>query len=148
MCHVGLQQTHTPTTQEVTVNINDLMDMIRQQNEANSKTVTMLVGPGGTCKSFTDEGEHGEHDFASYDSSDIHMRTEEWERQGREVAFIEFHAPKKVAITDAQRIAANARLERECPGIKFGSNLSQHKAHEILTSYIGLAEASRLMADA
>jgi hypothetical protein len=107
-----------------------------------------------------------EHDFASYDSSDIHLRTQEWERQarfdqcdntctvdcghckGNHALVVEFHAPAKLPITQAQRLNANDAIKGVFPGVQLGSNLSQRKAHEILASYVGLNAASNIMASA
>jgi hypothetical protein len=87
-----------------------------------------------------------EHDWASYDSSDIHLRTQEWEAQTRPTV-IQHFVPKtrKLTITPTQREHANAALMRAMPGVQLGQNVSQRKAHELLVSFLGEATADTIM---
>lgn len=89
----------------------------------------------------------GEHDWASYDSSDIHQRTAEWETQANMRPTIQHFTPtrKPMRITAAQLAQANTALDKEMPGVTLGANLRQNKAHELLVGFLGADAADRIM---
>jgi MFS superfamily sulfate permease-like transporter len=141
------------------MNNHTTQDVLAKLREQNDRSQALLVNLFATAKNIdTSEVDtladthsivdtmDAEHDFDAYESSDHNMRQQEWEHQAREVAFIEFHVPAKLPITEAQRIAANKAIEAKFPGVQLGANLSQRKACEILASYIGLDNAAKLMA--
>lgn len=86
-----------------------------------------------------------EHDWTAYDSSDIHLRTQEWETQAQPVA-VQHFAPTRKPITAAQREQANAALATVMPGVQLGENMRQRKAHEILVSFLGVDAANLILA--
>jgi hypothetical protein len=87
------------------------------------------------------------HDWASYDSSDIHLRTQEWEAQAAQPV-IQHFVPKgkKLTITSTQREHANAALTVAMPGVQLSATLRQAKAHELLVEFLGADAANRIMA--
>lgn len=149
--HQDGSRTHKKERNMPTLNdaAQDLLARLREQNAANMAALAaMTTTPKENTMPTITPAVEAEHDFAAYDSSDIHLRTQEWEAQARKVAFIEFHAPAKIALTQAQHLAANDAMDAVAPGVRIGANVSQRKAHEILTSYIGLDSASALLANA
>lgn len=91
------------------------------------------------------------HDWAAYDSSDIHERTAEWEAQAvaaERPVIQHFVAKKRTLITATQREQANAALTVVMPGVRLSEHLRQSTAHKMLTDFVGLDAANRIMASA
>ena len=149
-----LHTIHKPVT--IAPHVMDALTDPNHPHHPNRKEATMpttmhdpLVSrPGYTGISLdeiTDDMLDGEHDWDSYDSSDIHLRTQEWERQAH---VIQHFVPtnRKLTITSTQRERANAEIAKVMPGVKLGMDLTQVKAHEVLASYVGVESANLIMA--
>lgn len=125
-------------------NINDLLAKLQTQT-------AQLRAAIPTAKEATVHNtvtvETPEHDWASYDSSDIHQRTAEWETQARQPVVIQHFVPKKrkLRITEAQRVQANAALDPIMPGVRLSEHLTQRKAHALLVEFVGVDVANTIM---
>lgn len=122
------------TRQEATVN-TDTIEL--RERFANSETIR----EGAINELVADMDEH---DWDSYDSSDIHLRMQEWEAQARPTV-IQHFVPKKQPITATQREHANAALMKTMPGVQIGANLRQHTAYKLLVEFLGLDAANTIM---
>lgn len=142
---------HHPNRQEATVNTTTTV-----KDDDVSVALLLCPFPKAECDTLTARtGEpcgnlahpDDEHDWASYDSSDVHQRTAEWEAQAqpRPTVIIQHFTPKKLPMTAIQRAQANAALETAMPGVRFGTNLRQHKAHQLLVEFVGLDDANQIM---
>lgn len=138
-------QTAITPPREPSYGAPDFTDLLTKLHTQTAQLRALAKESTVTIPTSTIEALSG-HDWDAYDSSDIHQRTQEWEAQARQATVIQHFTPKRKPITANQRAQANAALMQEMPGVQFGANLRQHKAHAMLVDFLGLDTANTIMA--
>lgn len=130
-------QPHVPTIRPMVypslTDTRELHERFRNQEATRNGAVEELVA------------EMGEHEWNTYDSSDIHQRQAEWEAQAAAPVTIQQYTFPRERMTHAQFMRANAALANAVPGVQLGENMRQHRAHDVLSQFVGLDLATSLM---